>query len=408
MGVEAGGLGLDSGKHGASLARGTAGILHGSYSYVLQDEDGQIQEAHSVAAGLDYPSVGPEHAFLKDSGRVEYTSATDDEALAAFQALSRLEGIIPALESAHAIAYLLRTGTTASAQSDVVVVSLSGRGDKDVYSVAGDAGGEAVSAQARAGSTEAFRQAGHPLLIPYAVGGYPDRESCSRILRTYAEAGAGIIEIGMPFSDPLADGPVIQAASQVALRQRHAAGRRARPGRRGRGRTGVPVVLAQLPQHHPGVRPERVLRRLRAQRRGRGGGARRAGGGSGRSAGARPGSAGWTWSCWPRPPAPSPGLRASRRRPRGSSTASRPPGSPEPGPRCGPTFPSSSAGSGGTPTLPLAVGFGVSTAEQAGAVARYADGVIIGSALVDMVAKSAGVDEALPECGRSSKKRRWR
>jgi tryptophan synthase beta chain len=138
VGVEAAGLGLDSGKHGASLARGTAGILHGSYSYVLQDEDGQIQEAHSVAAGLDYPSVGPEHSYLKDVGRVEYHSATDDEALAAFQSLSRLEGIIPALESAHAIAYLLRgrDGGHGFSPGEVVVVNLSGRGDKDVYSVA--------------------------------------------------------------------------------------------------------------------------------------------------------------------------------------------------------------------------------------------------------------------------------
>ncbi len=138
VGVEAAGLGLDSGKHGASLARGTGGILHGSYSYVLQDEDGQIQEAHSIAAGLDYPSVGPEHSYLKDVGRVEYQSATDAEALSAFQALSRLEGIIPALESAHAIAYLLRErdGGHGFSPGDVVVVNLSGRGDKDVYSVA--------------------------------------------------------------------------------------------------------------------------------------------------------------------------------------------------------------------------------------------------------------------------------
>jgi tryptophan synthase beta chain len=135
VGVEAAGLGLDTGKHGASLARGSGGILHGAYSYVLQDRDGQIQEAHSLAAGLDYPSVGPEHSFLKDIGRVEYTSATDDEALAAFQTLSRLEGIIPALESSHAIAYLLR-GDHGFSSSDVVVVNLSGRGDKDVYSVA--------------------------------------------------------------------------------------------------------------------------------------------------------------------------------------------------------------------------------------------------------------------------------
>ena len=136
VGVEAAGLGLDTGKHGASLARGTAGILHGSFSYVLQDEDGQIQEAHSVAAGLDYPSVGPEHSYLKDLGRVEYTNATDQEALAAFQALCRLEGIIPALESSHALAFLLRGGHGFK-PDDLVVVNLSGRGDKDVYSVAG-------------------------------------------------------------------------------------------------------------------------------------------------------------------------------------------------------------------------------------------------------------------------------
>jgi tryptophan synthase beta chain len=153
VGVEAAGLGLDSGKHGASLARGRGGILHGSYSYVLQDPDGQILEAHSIAAGLDYPSVGPEHSYLKDIGRVEYTSATDEEALAAFQALSRLEGIIPAMESAHAVAYLLREGGSGDigrrgavghgfSSSDVVVVNLSGRGDKDVYSVAGMLGAD--------------------------------------------------------------------------------------------------------------------------------------------------------------------------------------------------------------------------------------------------------------------------
>lgn len=138
VGVEAAGLGLDSGKHGSSLARGTGGILHGSYSYVLQDEDGQIQEAHSIAAGLDYPSVGPEHSYLKDLGRVEYSSATDAEALAAFQTLCRLEGIIPALESSHALAYLLRDedGAHGFLPHHAVVVNLSGRGDKDVYSVA--------------------------------------------------------------------------------------------------------------------------------------------------------------------------------------------------------------------------------------------------------------------------------
>ncbi len=135
IGVEAGGYGLDSGKHGASLALGALGILHGSYSYVLQDEDGQIQEAHSISAGLDYPSVGPEHAFLRDSGRVAYTSVTDDQALEAFTMLSRLEGIIPALESAHAIAYL-SSPECPFGEGDIVILNLSGRGDKDVYSVA--------------------------------------------------------------------------------------------------------------------------------------------------------------------------------------------------------------------------------------------------------------------------------
>ncbi|MCL5941962.1 MAG: tryptophan synthase subunit beta [Actinobacteria bacterium] len=137
IGVEAGGYGLDSGRHGASLARGAGGVLHGSFSYVLQDEDGQIQEAHSISAGLDYPSVGPEHAYLRDSGRVVYTTATDDEALAAFASLARLEGIIPALESAHAVAHMLGGPRVHGfGEDDVVVVNLSGRGDKDVYTAA--------------------------------------------------------------------------------------------------------------------------------------------------------------------------------------------------------------------------------------------------------------------------------
>jgi tryptophan synthase beta chain len=134
IGVEAAGHGVDSGKHAATLGMGKRGVLHGMRSYVLQDEDGQVTETHSISAGLDYPSVGPEHAFLKDSGRAEYHSVTDDEALAAFQRLCRLEGIIPALESSHAIAYLehLRGKLPSSAR---VVVCLSGRGDKDLETV---------------------------------------------------------------------------------------------------------------------------------------------------------------------------------------------------------------------------------------------------------------------------------
>ena len=133
IGVEAAGEGLDSGHHSASLAAGSPGVLHGSLSYLLQDSDGQVAPAHSVSAGLDYPGVGPEHSFLKDSQRARYTSATDDEALDAFHRLSELEGIIPALESAHAVAHVLAHG---GAYAGPVVVCLSGRGDKDVAHVA--------------------------------------------------------------------------------------------------------------------------------------------------------------------------------------------------------------------------------------------------------------------------------
>ncbi|MBI4409909.1 MAG: tryptophan synthase subunit beta [Gemmatimonadetes bacterium] len=135
IGVEAAGEGLDSGRHAASLAAGRPGVLHGSLSYVLQDDAGQIAPAHSVSAGLDYPGVGPEHAHLKETGRATYTSVTDEEALAAFGSLARLEGVIPALESAHAVAHFLRDGRRWS-RIGPVVICLSGRGDKDVAQVA--------------------------------------------------------------------------------------------------------------------------------------------------------------------------------------------------------------------------------------------------------------------------------
>jgi tryptophan synthase beta chain len=133
VGVEAGGAGLESGRHSASLAAGSPGVLHGSLSYLLQDSDGQVAPAHSVSAGLDYPGVGPEHSYLKDSQRAQYTFVTDDEALDAFHKLSELEGIIPALESAHAVAHVLGHGAE---YDGPVVVCLSGRGDKDVAHVA--------------------------------------------------------------------------------------------------------------------------------------------------------------------------------------------------------------------------------------------------------------------------------
>ncbi|RPF43015.1 tryptophan synthase beta chain [Thermodesulfitimonas autotrophica] len=135
IGVEAAGEGLSTGRHAATLNCGRPGVLHGSLSYVLQDADGQINLAHSISAGLDYPGVGPEHAYLKETGRVTYTTATDAEALAAFELLSKTEGILPALESAHAVAEVVRLAPTLPHDA-VVVVNLSGRGDKDVETVA--------------------------------------------------------------------------------------------------------------------------------------------------------------------------------------------------------------------------------------------------------------------------------
>jgi tryptophan synthase beta chain len=134
VGVEAGGRGEGLGEHAATLVHGSPGVLHGAKSYVLQDEDGQTSQVHSVSAGLDYPGVGPEHSSLKESGRVHYTSVTDDETLAAFKLLSETEGIIPALESAHAVAYLMKEGCRVG-QDEMAVVCLSGRGDKDLDEV---------------------------------------------------------------------------------------------------------------------------------------------------------------------------------------------------------------------------------------------------------------------------------
>ena len=139
IGVEAAGQGLDSGKHSASLQRGSPGVLHGNRTYILQDPNGQIIETHSVSAGLDYPGVGPEHAWLKDTGRAEYVGVTDAEALEAFHYLCRTEGIIPALESSHAVAYAMKLAKTMRSDQSILV-NLSGRGDKDIGTVADLAG----------------------------------------------------------------------------------------------------------------------------------------------------------------------------------------------------------------------------------------------------------------------------
>ncbi|MFZ2989882.1 tryptophan synthase subunit beta [Ideonella sp.] len=141
IGVEAAGLGLDSGKHAASISAGSPGVLHGNRTYLLQDENGQITETHSVSAGLDYPGVGPEHAWLHDIGRAEYVGITDDEALSAFHRLCRTEGIIPALESSHAVAHAMKMAATMRPDQSLLV-NLSGRGDKDIGTVADLSGAE--------------------------------------------------------------------------------------------------------------------------------------------------------------------------------------------------------------------------------------------------------------------------
>ncbi len=135
IGVEAAGRGLDTQAHAASLSRGRPGVLHGNRTYLLQDEDGQIQEAHSISAGLDYPGIGPEHSWLHEIGRVEYVAATDEEALAAFQLCTRTEGIIPALEPAHALAHVMKLAPTMGKDA-IIVMNLCGRGDKDIFTVA--------------------------------------------------------------------------------------------------------------------------------------------------------------------------------------------------------------------------------------------------------------------------------
>jgi tryptophan synthase beta chain len=134
-GVEAGGKGVETGEHAAVLSAGTPGVLHGNRTYLMQDDNGQIIEAHSISAGLDYPGVGPEHSWLKDIGRVNYVSATDTEALAAFHRVTRVEGIMPALETAHALAYAEKLAAEMTPDQHMII-NLSGRGDKDILTVA--------------------------------------------------------------------------------------------------------------------------------------------------------------------------------------------------------------------------------------------------------------------------------
>ena len=173
IGVEAAGDGIETGHHSASLTAGRPGVLHGNRTYLLQDENGQIIETHSISAGLDYPGVGPEHAWLKDSGRAEYVTITDAEALEAFHDLCRCEGIIPALESSHALAYAAKLAPTMP-KDKILLVNLSGRGDKDMHTVAEKIRHQILMSRISRKSSSALQLQGRKALIPFITAGDPD------------------------------------------------------------------------------------------------------------------------------------------------------------------------------------------------------------------------------------------
>lgn len=275
-GVEAGGYGLASGEHAASINGGSVGVLHGCKTKLLQTPEGQVIEAYSASAGLDYPGVGPEHCFLADTGRVRYAVCDDAPAIRAFDALCRYEGIIPALESSHALAEAIRLAPTLPRDA-ILVVCLSGRGDKDMGNIAawkaahpefgredakgsgcsaltgrstpcradtpsfvfsaetpcGASGGRGREGEARPVSAQpeaqlaslrlkkAFARAeaeGRPTRVFFMTVGFPSLEESEAVMEALVEGGADVLELGVPFSDPIADGAVIQAASQQALR----------------------------------------------------------------------------------------------------------------------------------------------------------------------------------------------
>ena len=223
VGYEAAGDGVETGRHAATFTGGTPGAFQGSFSYLLQDDDGQTIESHSISAGLDYPGVGPEHAFLKDTGRAEYRPITDAEAMDAFGLLCRTEGIIPAIESAHAIAGALKLGTELGSgighPGEHVGPRRQGRGDGgQVVRTARRQGDRCVMTSGLSGLFDACRQEGRSALIGYLPTGYPDVPASIAAMTALVESGCDVVEVGMPYSDPGMDGPTIATATEAALR----------------------------------------------------------------------------------------------------------------------------------------------------------------------------------------------
>ncbi len=261
IGCEPAGHGVETGEHAATLTAGEPGILHGSRSYVLQDDEGQITEPYSISAGLDYPGVGPEHSYLKDSGRAEYRAVTDDAAMQALRLLSRTEGIIPAIESAHALAGALELGRELGPDG-LMLVNLSGRGDKDMDTAAryfglydaddevdatrrSERGTRSERADRTAGADPRGRQGREPgRAHRLPAGRLPDRRRRHRGGQGGASTGgADIVEVGLPHSDPVLDGPVIQTADDIALKNGVRIADVLRTVREAHAATGKPVLV---------------------------------------------------------------------------------------------------------------------------------------------------------------------
>ena len=235
-GYEAGGNGPESGRHAIRFAPGTGelGMFQGAKSYLLENPEGQTLDTYSISAGLDYASVGPEHAWLKDIGRVNYSWATDQEAMSAFKDLCETEGIIPAIESSHAVAGAYKAAADLKAKGyehPVMIINISGRGDKDMntagkwFGYLTDEQAKALEANGAQGNNadgeetmfDEFKAADKPAFIGYLPYGFPDPDYSLKAFRTMVEHGVNAVEIGLPYSDPVMDGPVIQAASQIAI-----------------------------------------------------------------------------------------------------------------------------------------------------------------------------------------------